>query len=329
MADAAGVDMGIVRADSGDLDIGPGGRGDLSLSMGVASVPEPGCWLHDPLTGTCGRVTGAEASTGSGVATVTGDSWTGVLGCHVVGPDAGHDYLTLSGDVADVVAQVVERAGLSGMVRVTGSTGVSVTHTLTGSRDATQRDAGRYMSGLSAVWQVLREHGCAMEAGWADGRVALSVRVAADWSGDEAAYVGLATVKSKRGPSTNHLVCLGRGELHERERVDVYADARGSCGTGQTIFGADERAEVYEYSGSDSLLTDGLAKLRGMQGDATEVTVLVESDEAPALGIGDRVGGTDPVTGEAVMATVTECIARVSGDRLRMEYKTTTEQGGS
>ena len=321
VADQSGADLGPMDFDSGDFDWGHDGGGDLSLVTCEKPVPPVGCHVYDPATGACGRVTGHKASTGSPVVTVLGDSWTGMLDCHVIGPDQGQDYLTLSGDVADVVAQVVARAGMSSTVRVKGHTGVGVTHTMTGSRSDEQRDAGRYMGVWAAIWQVLTDHGCAIDATW-DGGVSLTVRRAADWTGDEAAYVGLATVTTKRAPATNHLVCLGRGELHDRERVDVYADVLGRCGTDQTQAGAAERAEVYEYSGSDDLLADGLRKLRGMQAKASSVTVDVS--DGVTLGIGDVVGGTDPVTGDHVRATVSECIARVSGGSMRLEYKTIT-----
>lgn len=320
VADSAGIDLGPMAFESGDFDWGQGGKGDMSLVTCATPVPPVGCHVYDPASGACGRMTGHQASTGSPMVTVLGDSWTGMLAQHVIGPDPGQDYLTLSGDVADVVSQIVSRAGLSAAMRVTGRVGTAVSHTFTGSRDDSQRDAGRYMGAWAATWQVLLDHGCAIDTSW-DGGIVLRVRAAGDWTGEEAVHVGLATVTTKRTPDVNHLVCLGSGELHDRYRVDVYADAQGRCGTDQTLFGMDERAEVYEYSGSEDLTTDGLRKLRGMQGKGSEVTVRVS--EGVTLGIGDVVGGPDPMTGDVVRATVGECIARVSGDRLRIEYKTT------
>ena len=66
---------------------------------------------------------------------------------------------------------------------------------------------------------------------------------------------------NKRG--TNHLICLGKGELKDRLVIHLYIDDQGNISQTQYFFGINEIAEIYDSSGSEyeDLLKNGTEKL--------------------------------------------------------------------
>ena len=65
------------------------------------------------------------------------------------------------------------------------------------------------------------------------------------------------TIEVNKG-SVNHLICLGEGELKNRQVIDLYLQQDGSIGREQFYFGIDEIAATYENANSEDLETDGI-----------------------------------------------------------------------
>lgn len=319
--DASWDDVGILPVGTGDWAYGSS-ENDFELKVARGPVPEPGSLVYVEDSEVGGMVTGLSAASDSSAMTVSGATWTGVLGRKVVGPDAGDDYLVLSGDVRDVVASLVSRAGLDGLFSVSGWTpGVDVTHRFSGRRgDAAQEDAGRYMSCWAAIWQVLLDAGCKTTFRWdvSHRRVVMTVSRAEQAVGDEFAE---SVVRIKRRTPVNHLVCLGKGELRDRAVAHVYLDAGGAATSKQFYTGVDEVADVWESTNDegDELVAAGKRKIAEMAEDA--VSVEVDAADDSMLDVGDVVGGE--VAGTQVSATVTKKVVMTSGDAVTYTYETT------
>ena len=54
------------------------------------------------------------------------------------------------------------------------------------------------------------------------------------------------------GNGINHLICLGKGELKDREVLHLYADTSGNISESQSLFGEEERAATYDYGSVES-----------------------------------------------------------------------------
>lgn len=324
--DASFHDVGLIEPYDGDFAYG-NSENDFSIDTTGDSIPEVGAMMYAEGSDVGGIVTGYSSDAAMGTFSVVGDTWTGVLDRRVVGPDSGSDYLTLSGDVRDIVAALVSRAGLTGLFRVAeGRTGITASHTFTGSTSSEQQDAGRYMGTWSAIWQVCVDHGCKCRFAWSDveRRVIVTVARLADYTDDEAQSAGLATVGVSIRKPTNHLVCLGKGDLKAREVLHLYADRSGNVSTSQTIKGVDEIAEVYDDSSAegDKLRTDGTKKLRELWQDSQEVTVKSGTTSAD-FDLGDVIGGTDPWSGLTARAIVTKKVASFKQGTLTYTYTST------
>lgn len=324
--DASFHDVGLIEPYDGDFAYG-NSENDFSVDTTGDSIPEVGAMMYAEGSDVGGIVTGYLSDAAMGTFSVVGDTWTGVLDRRVVGPDSGSDYLALSGDVRDIVAALVSRAGLTGLFRVAeGRTGITASHTFTGSTSSEQQDAGRYMGAWTAIWQVCVDHGCKCRFAWSDveRRVIVTVARLADYTDDEAQSAGLATVGVSIRKPTNHLVCLGKGDLKAREVLHLYADRSGNVSTSQTIKGVDEIAEVYDDSSAegDKLREDGTKKLRELWQASQEVTVKSGTTSAD-FDLGDVIGGTDPWSGLTARAIVTKKVASFKQGTLTYTYTST------
>lgn len=321
-------DLGTVTPLDGDFAYGRD-ENDFAVDFDGGAIPPVGGILYAEGSDVGGMVTGYANRPDEGTFQVTGLTWTGLMGTRVLRPDSGQAYWSVSGDVRECAAQLIGRLGLGYAFHVSsGDVGVKVTHTFKGSTSATQSDAGRYMDGWAAMWQLASEHGCSMRMRWdgSIGKVRLTVLRRSDWTGDEAADAGLATVGVTVSRPVNHLVCLGKGDLATRTVVDLYADATGRVSTKQTLTGRDEVADVYDDSGADdaaALTADGTRKLGELWASAKEVTVTSGASDT-SFDLGDVIGGGDSITGIEATAVVTKKVASFSGGIMTWSYKTTS-----
>lgn len=229
--------------------------------------------------------------------TLSGRTWHGIMDSSIVRPDPGQDYLTVSGGVEESIASLIARQGLDG-------TFVAAP----GDEAAISYRAGRYDS----MWSVLR--GMLGSVGMVPviRRTQTSCEVSAapirDISGVDDNYVPIKLVKSR---PVNHLVCLGEGELSDRTVVDLYVGPDGSVSQTQSYFGADEIAEVYDYTSASrgDLIEDGTERLLGYVEDSSSIDAEIPADSGAR--VGDTVTGRFVDTGASVTASVS--IISVSG----------------
>lgn len=122
------------------------------------------------------------------------------------------------------------------------------------------------------------------------------------------------------GNGINHLICLGRGELKDREVLHLYADASGNISETQSLFGEEERAATYDYGSVESteeLRKGGEERLRELM-SYKEFSMTVEESTAD---IGDIVGGREFTTGFLIKQPITQKILRAGNDSWDVEFK--------
>lgn len=116
----------------------------------------------------------------------------------------------------------------------------------------------------------------------------------------------------------NHLICLGQGELKDRQVLHLYVDGRGNITDTQVYTGMKERTAVYDYSSAssiDELRTRGIAKLQELNADSLDMTLPDMS-----MQIGDITGGTEKITGATVKKQITNIIAKIDDNSIDIEY---------
>lgn len=322
--DAKRKEAGYLDYGSADFAMGSS-ENDFEIELPRPPYPDIGATVFSEDGTLGGIVRGYKTTNTSQSISVTGVTWEGLLDSYVIAPPAGSDYLQLSGDVTDVVSQLVRMTpigtGAAPYVRVQPQmTGIRTTHTFQGSRDSTQKDAGRYMGAWSAIWQVCRANNCKVVFLCTKGREGAFITVshAQDLRNSEINEVAEVTVEREAYP--NHLICLGKGELQNRTRVDVYADSRGNVSTTQTLKGINEIAQTYEETSAeyDELKSKGISKLKELVSEAQKVSV--KAVGGATLDLGDLVGGRDATSGIEAEAVVTKKVAKVTQWKTDIDY---------
>lgn len=233
-----------------------------------------------------------------------GPTWAGMLQHKVLVPDAGKSHLTVSGEANVVLAQLIERIGLASCMSASpDSSGISI---------------GRYQFDLyedayDGIIEMLDSVGAKLRIRHDGERAVLSALPAKDWSSDEEFDSDLVDVfVDVDGQPVNHLVGRGGGEEEERIAVELYMDADGNVSETQTLKGALESAEYYDYTNADrdKLVEDGTKRLKGYWGQSRSVSVRLSASN-DRYDVGDTVGGTDSRTGISATARVSKKVLSV------------------
>lgn len=121
----------------------------------------------------------------------------------------------------------------------------------------------------------------------------------------------------------NHVICLGKGELAEREVVHLYADRDGRIGKEQQLAGLEEVAAVYENVNAESLEEleqGGISLIEESRAAASRMSMSFNSDD-DLYNVGDIVGAVEHVTGILATERITKKIVGISNGNINIEYK--------
>lgn len=315
--DANRVDQGELLAYSFDLSFGAG-ENDFSLTFAKSATRlESKSAVYVENTEYGGLIDGLKSSTDSGEITYFGRTWHGILNSKVIQPDSGENYLIVSGNANAILKTLVSRLGLSGLFTV-AETDSSV--------NISRYQFPRYCKGYDGIRGMLAKNGAKLKIEWnADDRsVRLSAVPIADHTQSPVDNDTASLSIERHDTKVNHLICLGRGELADREVIHLYADKSGQIGDVRFYTGVDEVVDIYENTAAESTeeLREGgfsrFAELRNI--DKAEMN-LTET-EAPLYDIGDIVGAEDIETGISLSATVTQKIVKINNGVITTEYKT-------
>jgi hypothetical protein len=154
-------------------------------------------------------------------------------------------------------------------------------------------------------------------------RVVLSAVPYVDYTKDEQFDSDLVQTQIEKAYNTvNHLICLGQGELKDRQVIHLYTDTEGNISKKQTITGINEIAEVYDYSSAESeeeLENGGIEKLEEAW-DADSVKLEFDAEEK-IYDIGDKIGTKDTIIGIVVEDFITKKIVSIEDNEVTIEYK--------
>lgn len=247
--------------------------------------------------------------------TLKGWTWRGLLSQWLITPPPGSDYKIVSGEANSVIKDILDGC-LGGFFSVPEETsGLTIKN----------YQFKLYTTVLDGLMDMLSEYNYRLdiyaEKTGAGGKVQVYCRAlpAIKLEGEYNNDVGLTMAFTSNQMGINHLICMGKGELQNRQRVDLYIGKSGKVTTTQYYTGLSERQAYYNYSSAESeaeLKKSGAEKLREL---ASSKKLRIDAESAD-LNVGDIVVGRYRETGLVVEAPINKKIYRISSGRMTIEY---------
>lgn len=261
-----------------------------------------------------GIIDGQRVDTENDKLVYLGRTWHGVLEGHILEPDSGQDYLVLSGDANTVLETIISRCGLGELFQAnTASSEITISN----------YKMNRYIGAYEGIRKMLYANGGKLNMKYSDKKVILSAVPLIDYSEDEefdSSQFDFVVEKNIR--PANHVICLGRGELKEREVIHLYCDESGNISTTQTQFGEDEVTIKYDCSNAESteeLEQGGREELEKAWGDAESCDIDFENSDTCDYDIGDIVGAREEHTGIFISRPINKKIVKINKDGISVK----------
>lgn len=308
-ANTSGSELGFLTHCSLDLDIGD--TNDFEIThRSKEKLLDFGYSVYVNGTEYGGIISRIEVDTSSNKITYSGKTWRGLLEYYIIKPTSGADYRVVSGTVSGIIQALITEFGISGLYSVTASA-VTVSNF--------QFD--RYCTFLSGITKMLKSVNCRLNISCSNGSVSLAAVPITDYS-DTLEYSQDSNINFKveddRG-GINHLICLGCGQLQNRQVIDLYLQSDGTIGTTKYYSGISERAEVYDFSNVESaaeLEKSGREHFQELM-NSQKLEMSIGDIEVE---LGDIVGGRERITGMSMKAAITQKIVQYSGRKLKISY---------
>ena len=309
------ADQGVLTAYAFDLSFGAS-ENDFEMTLGADEpMLEFGAFAYIEGTEYGGIVDGIKTSTNGETVTYGGRTWHGIMNSKVIQPDSGEDYLVVSGDAHDVLSMLIARLGLETLfIAVESYPNINIS----------RYQFHRYCKGYDGIRDMLAANGAKLKIEWKDRAVFLSAVPIEDYT--EAPIDGdIATLTVEQHKhKVNHLICLGKGDLAQREIIHLYVDQSGKIGDVQHYTGLDEVVDTYDNSNVESsadLRKGGIERLTELR-NSDKAEIALPETEGLSYDIGDIVGASDVKSGVSVATAVTQKIVKINNGAISTEYKT-------
>lgn len=252
-----------------------------------------------------------------------GNSFRRFLQQYIIEPPIGEDYLVVKGGAHTVMREVLKDA-FDGMFQIPDTDGIDI--------GTYQFD--RYVDALSGFTKMLKRKNARINIEIKQGGanepfyVVLSAvpinNLSEEIEYSEDSKIAVNLKESRRG--INHLICLGQGELKERQVVHLYSQLDGSIQQDKKYYtGLEERTATYDYSNVESiaeLIKQGTEELKKQMNSKRMGVKISDAD----LQIGDIVAGRNYKTGMFLEKPVVRKIVNVNGGIVTVEYKMEGEE---
>ena len=314
LANKALAEQGVIYTDySLDFDTTNTMDYKLTATRAIYDKLSTATYLYIPGTEYGGIIDSITHSTSDDSIVARGRSFRGLLNSKIITPDSGQDYKVVSGNLAEILDSILVENNLDYLYMIDPAlTWITLNN----------YQIARYCSVLYLLNALEGKTGLSLYLAWSTKyhKVVITYRQPIDWT-SKSLYVQADITTTKTLHKINHLICLGSGELKDRMRVDLYADTQGGISTVQSIVGADEYTQVYDYSNAkdvDDLTTSGTEKLKELIAD-TPLEVEVKDG---AYAVGDIIGGYDDLMQIKTKATISNVVVNVENGAISYTFTT-------
>ena len=304
-----------------DFDIGDTNDVEITCERGLLNF---GMYLICPGTEYGALIEEMDSWTNDAEEKWTGNAFRRFLQEFIIEPPAGQDYKIVSGDAHDVMWQVLNGA-FNGLFTVPEEvSGIDV--------GTYQFD--RYTDALSGFTKMLLRKNARINIEIKQGgsnepfSIVLSAvpirNLSSEIEYSQDSKIAINLKESRRG--INHLICLGKGELKDRQVVHLYAQLDGSISQTRKYYtGLQERTAVYDYNNAESLedlIEKGTEQLQDLMNTKSMGMTVQDVD----LQIGDIIAGRNYETGLYMQKPVVQKIVKLEDSTVSIEYKVEGEE---
>lgn len=309
--------------EEASMDFDIGGENDVQVvcSQGLIST---GMWIICPGTEYAALMEEVEQNTNSKTETWIGNGLRKFLQEFIIEPPAGQDYRTVSGDAHNIMRQVLNGAFNNLFTVPEEPSGIIIS----------TYKFDRYTDALSGFEKMLKIQNARINLEVKQGEpnepfsVALSAvpirNLASEIEYSQDSKINITIKEYQRG--INHLICLGKGELRDRQVIHLYAQLDGSISVDRKYYtGLEERTAVYDNSSAedlDELKEGGIERLKELM-DYKKMSMDVQEID---LQIGDIVAGRNYETGLHLQKPVVQKIVKTESGKVTVEYKVEGEE---
>ena len=308
-----GEEVGFLTDYSLDLEVG--GNNDFQIDTPSTSQLldfDYSVYINGTEYG--GIVTKIVVDTSAKKISYSGQTWRGILSNYIIKPDSGADYKIVSGTASNIISDLITAFGINSRYSVTTNSSITLNN----------YQFDRYCTLLDGLDKMLKSVNARLNVVCNNGTVTLEPVPIHDYSAEleysQDSDINFKITDNRDG--VNHLVCLGKGDLKDRQVVDLYVQQNGSIGTTQYYTGLAERAQVYDYSSVESLnelAKSGAEKLAELQNSQKLEMSIGEIN----VELGDIVGGRERITGIVMAKPISKKIVKISNDKLKISYEVT------
>lgn len=296
-------DIGILKDYELDLEIGNENDFQITTSIENNVIPVGGYFYFEN-SEYGGKITTLEVDTSKKRLKYGGRTFYGMLCDKIICPESGEDYYKVSGEANEIIWNVINKLELTDLFSV--------------SREVTEFNFvnykfDRYIDCYTGIWKMLRTKNAKLKLSLKEKRIELRAVGIDDYSNEEFSSDMVNFIIKQNKRPINHLICLGKGELSERQVLNLYADKNGEISRTQYYTGVDEVAETYEHSNVESeeeLLKEGTEKLLEYQ-ESDSIDITIENAEKD---VRDIIEGEEVVTGLRIRGEVTKKIIKIENN---------------
>jgi hypothetical protein len=316
--DANYNELGYLTHTDADIEIGKYGvsKNDFELTLSLEDR-DPlftiGSLFYKENTEIGGVIQRLKINTSDNTVTMIGLTFRGLLEKEYIQPSNGNAYLYLNAEANKCInALIGDRFGDLYTVDDLGASDINVKYDV---RDINLLQALEKALGASNARLCIKHQ--------IDGKVHLCAEKINDLSDTlqyDNDYQIDMIVKTKSKPY-NHILCLGKGELLDRLRVNLYLQSDGSWSeSNETYKGLSRKTYKHEdvnVENRDELIKNAIEKVA----EANESDTLEISFGADNAELFDIVGAKENITGISFKEPITQKIIKISDDDIEISYK--------
>lgn len=307
-------DVGVLDDYTLDLAYGTDENNFACEVSSSNNVCEPGYYLYFENTEYGGVIDSVEVDTQNETVIYKGRTWHGILDSKICKPDLGDDYLVMNGEANAVIKELLTRFGLTGFFKASNTDSKI---------NISNYKMNRYISGYQGILKMLKKASAKLNISFKEGFAELTAEPLIDYTEQDDFDNDQISFKIEKNYNPiNHVICLGKGDLKDRQVIHLYVDSLGNISGLQTQKYIDEVVAVYDNANTESeeeLIKGGIELIQASWNQDT-VDFSFDSNEE-YFDINDVIGANELITGTSVKATITKKIIKLDKYSIDIAYE--------